>query len=166
MHDLFRPQLIALLPQLRRFALALSGTPDAADDLVQTACIRALAASQQWQPGTRMDSWLYKIIQNLWIDQRRALATAGGGSAVEDLDSLPAEVDEEAQIHSQLELAQVLRAMQRLPDAQRSLLALVSVEGLSYKEAAEVLGLPMGTVMSRLARARIALKTYLQEAAP
>ena len=164
MHAHFRPQLVALLPQLRRFALALSGNPDTADDLVQTACIRALAASQQWQPGTRMDSWMYKILQNLWIDQRRALATAGGGSAVEDLDTLAEEGDFEEAIHAQLSLDQVLRAMQKLPDAQRSLLALVSIEGLSYKEAAEVLALPMGTVMSRLARARIALKQYLQEA--
>jgi RNA polymerase sigma-70 factor (ECF subfamily) len=166
MHNHFRTQLVALLPQLRRFALALTGVPDAADDLVQTACIRALAASEQWQPDTRMDSWMYKILQNLFIDQRRALVTAGGGSAMEDLDMLPDEVDFEAGVHAQLSLAQVLSAMQKLPDAQRSLLALVSVEGLSYKEAAEVLGLPMGTVMSRLARARIALKSYLQESQP
>lgn len=154
-----------MLPRLRRFALALTGVPDVADDLVQNGCIRALACSQQWQPGTRMDSWMYRILQNLWIDQRRALATAGGGSAVEDLDTLPEESDFEQGVHAQLELAQVLRAMQGLPDAHRSLLALVSIEGLSYREAAEVLQLPMGTVMSRLCRARTALKARLMEAA-
>lgn len=163
MQDPFRLQLVALLPQLRRFALALSGNPDTADDLVQTGCIRALASSQQWQPGTRMDSWMYRILQNLWIDQRRSRATAAVDESLDDIDAIADEADFEHAMHAQMSLQQVLQAMQTLPDAQRSLLALVSVEGLSYKEAAEVLDIPLGTVMSRLCRARTALKLHLQE---
>lgn len=164
MQELFSTQLVAMLPRLRRFALALSGDPDRADDLVQTACTRALASAAQWQAGTRMDSWMYRIVQNLWIDQRRNVAAAGVASADEDVDALPEAVDFEQAVHAQISLAQVLQAMQSLPDAQRSLLALVSIEGLSYREAAEVLQLPIGTVMSRLCRARTALKVRLQEA--
>ena len=166
MQDPFRSQLVALLPRMRRFALALTGDAVQADDLVQTGCVRALTAASQWQPGTRMDSWLYRILQNLWIDQRRAPATAGGGTAVEDLDTLPEEGDFEQAVHAQMSLDQVLRALALLPDAQRSLIALVSIEGLSYKEVAEVLQLPIGTVMSRLARARLALKSRLKEDSP
>lgn len=158
----FRDQLIALLPRLRRFALALCGERETADDLVQTACVKALASAQQWQPGTRLDSWMYKIMQNHWIDQRRAVNASGGDLLpLDEPDELPGEISFEQQVHAQMDLAQVLRALQGLPEAQRGLLALVSIEGLSYREAAAVLELPIGTVMSRLCRARNALRQLL-----
>jgi RNA polymerase sigma-70 factor, ECF subfamily len=154
MTDSFRTQMIELLPRLRRFALGLTADPHAADDLVQAGCERALARQHQWQEGTRLDSWMYKIMQNLWIDQKRGRA---GMTEADDDDALQHVADERdfnRAIEAKLTLEQVTRAMAALPAGMRSVLALVCIEGLSYKEAADVLEVPIGTVMSRLARAR------------
>lgn len=162
MQDSFRNELVALLPRLRRFAWALAGNPAAADDLVQTACIRALSSSDQWQPGTRLDSWMFRILQNLWIDERRRRMDNATDAFGEDIDGLADEDDLEARIVSKLSLERVLAAMETLPEQARVMIALVSIDGLSYKEAASVLDLPLGTVMSRLARARLALRKVLE----
>lgn len=155
----FGDQLIAALPRLRRFARGLTGSASEADDLVQAACERALAREHQFQEGTRFDSWMFRIVQTIWIDQIRA----------RDVRKEDAEVPEQRlgtdepvrRVEARLALAEVRRAVDRLPAEQRTTLMLVTVEGLSYREAAEVSGVPVGTVMSRLARARTALQQQL-----
>jgi RNA polymerase sigma-70 factor (ECF subfamily) len=155
----FGEQLIAMLPRLRRFARGLAGAAAEADDLVQAACERALARAHQFQEGTRFDSWMYRIVQTIWIDQIRA----------RDVRKEDAEIAEERlgsdapvrRIEARLALAEVRNAIECLPRDQRTALMLVTVEGLSYKEAAAVADVPVGTIMSRLARARIALQQHL-----
>jgi RNA polymerase sigma-70 factor, ECF subfamily len=156
----FREELVQLLPRLRRFAYGLSGQRDDADDLVQAACERALERSDQWEPGTRLDSWMYRIIQNLWFDRLRSRKVRGDPVDMEDIEP---QADEHAHRAPELrsDLARVSDALQQLRPEHRELLMLVCVEELSYKEAAELLQIPMGTVMSRLARARLALHELL-----
>lgn len=152
-----RAELVSLLPRLRRFAYGLAGSVDDGDDLVQSACERALTRLDQFRPGTRLDSWMYRIVQNLWIDRRRARqARPEAGVEPADLAAL-AVGDAERELNSRLAMATVQRAVRDLSEDQRSVLLLVCVEGLSYKAAAEVLDVPLGTVMSRLARARLAV---------
>ncbi|HEU4625591.1 MAG TPA: sigma-70 family RNA polymerase sigma factor [Steroidobacteraceae bacterium] len=154
-------QLVALLPKLRRFARTLAHSPDDADDLVQLALERALARLDQWQPGTRLDSWMYGIIKNAWIDEVRARERRDRVHAPEELGEQVADAGSGAQI-DRLSLE---AAIARLPEEQRLVVALVLVEGLSYKEAAAVLDVPIGTVTSRLARGREALEALLGAAA-
>jgi RNA polymerase sigma-70 factor, ECF subfamily len=159
----FSDQLIAVLPRLRRFAAGLTRSATEADDLVQAACERALAREHQFQEGTRFDSWMFRIVQTIWIDQLRARDTRkeDGDIAEERLGS-----DEPVRrVEARLALSEVRRAVSLLPPDQRSTLMLVTVEGLSYKQAAEVAGVPVGTIMSRLARARVALQQLLQSGA-
>lgn len=152
-----RAELVSLLPRLRRFAYGLTGSLDDGDDLVQSACERALTRLDQFQPGTRLDSWMYRIVQNIWIDQRRARqARPEAGMEPADLAAL-AVGDAERELDSRLRMATVQRAVGELSEDQRSVLLLVCVEGLSYKATADVLDIPLGTVMSRLARARLAV---------
>ena len=159
----FSDQLIAVLPRLRRFARGLTGTAAEADDLVQAACERALTRAHQFQEGTRFDSWMFRIVQTIWIDQLRAreVRKEDGEIAEERLGS-DAPV---RRIEARLALSEVRRAIEHLPPDQRTTLMLVTVEGLSYKEAAEVAGVPVGTIMSRLARARAALQQQLDAGA-
>ena len=151
-HDI-GDRLIALLPNMRRFALSLARRPDLADDLVQQACERALAHAASFQPGTRFDAWMFRIIRNLWIDHIRRDKTAGPQDDIEDRRDLMGD-DGERSMEARLTLGSVAEAMELLPADQRELMLLVCVEDLSYRDAAEVLGVPIGTVMSRLARAR------------
>ena len=161
-----RQQMVALLPRLRRFAYALTGSLDEGDDIVQSACERALARLHQWQPGTRLDSWMFRIIQTTWIDRLRARRVRGEESDPELLER-QATGDHGPAVEHRLLLAKTRAAMAALPEDQRTVLALVSVDGLSYKEAAKVLDLPIGTVMSRLARARAKLHRLVHgEATP
>jgi RNA polymerase sigma-70 factor (ECF subfamily) len=155
----FGDRLVAVLPRLRRFARGLSRSATDADDLVQAACERALAREHQFQEGTRFDSWMFRIVQTIWIDQLRAreVRKEDGDIAEDRLGSNESVRRAEARIA----LAEVRGAVERLPPDQRTTLMLVTVEGLSYKEAAEVIGVPVGTIMSRLARARIALQNQL-----
>ncbi|MBS0124862.1 RNA polymerase sigma factor [Thetidibacter halocola] len=162
MTDTFRRDLVALIPKLRRFAWSLTGNRQEADDLVQAACEKALRNEQQYRPGTRLDSWMFRIVQTAWIDDRRRARTRGVGIDPEDAHlsdhgkaaSLP---------EARLMLERARTAMAALPETQRAVMALVAIEGLSYREAAETLDIPVGTVMSRLARAREALLPALGE---
>jgi RNA polymerase sigma-70 factor (ECF subfamily) len=156
--DEFQRELVALLPRLRRFARSLTGNATDADDLVQTAVERALARRSQWRADTHLHSWMFTLMKHLWIDDRRAhgrRATlahpADEGERVAD----PAAPN--AQTRTVIE-----RAMDALPSEQRVAVALVLVEGLSYAEASRVLGIPEGTLTSRLARGRTALMASLQ----
>jgi RNA polymerase sigma-70 factor (ECF subfamily) len=157
----FTAELVALLPRLRRFALSLTGRADEADDLTQAACERALRAADGYEPGTRFDAWLFRIARNLWIDKIRK--TRGEGTSVEiDGEFDLAGEDGRAVTAGRLDLADVDDAMASLAEDQRAVVTLVCVEDLSYAETAERLGVPIGTVMSRLSRARAALKTALE----
>ena len=156
MDDAVRQELVALLPRLRRFAYGLSGSTDEGDDLVQSACERALARLHQWQAGTRLDSWMFRIVQTVWVDRLRAGRRRETTTDVADLDRIPGG-DAAREIEGRLMLSAVRHHVAALPEEQRNVLLLVSVEGASYKEAAKILDVPIGTVMSRLARARLAL---------
>jgi RNA polymerase sigma-70 factor (ECF subfamily) len=158
--DEFRSRLVQLIPRLRRFAVALTGDLDQADDLVQETCARALSRVAQWQEGTRLDSWMYRIAQNIWLDHLRAKKVRGVHTSLEVGDI--SGTDGRAVVESRLSLAAVSEAMATLPQDQRLLVALVCIEGVSYKEAAEITGVPIGTVMSRLARARRQLHAALE----
>ena len=160
MDPAIQAELVALLPRLRRFARGLAGAPDQADDLVQSACERALARIDQYQPGTRLDSWLYRIAQNLWIDQVRSARTRGTAVDVEALEAV-AGSDGRVTNEQQLTMRDTRRAMAELPEEQRAVLMLVAVEEMSYADAAQALEIPIGTVMSRLSRARRALAERL-----
>jgi RNA polymerase sigma-70 factor (ECF subfamily) len=159
--DEFRTRMVEILPRLRRFAVALTGDLDQGDDLVQDTCMRALSRIDQWQPGTRLDSWMYRIAQNLWLDRMRAKKVRGVQVDVDTMDAL-AGPNGRSVAESRLTLDAVGNAMAFLPDDQRVLVSLVCIDGLSYKEAAEVTQTPIGTVMSRLARARRELHARLE----
>jgi RNA polymerase sigma-70 factor (ECF subfamily) len=161
----FATELIALLPRLRRFARALTGSADRADDLVQAACERALRAADRFEPGSRLDSWMFRIIRNLWIDGLRAHSQDGSRHLpIEAAETVP-HADGPSGIEASLMLAKVRAAIAELPEQQREVIVLVCIEELSYREAAEVLDVPIGTIMSRLARARARLAEMLGPAA-
>lgn len=149
--------IVALLPRLRRFARTITRNSTDADDLVQVAIERALLRTAQWQPGTRLDSWLFRIMKNAWIDEVRARTRRGRLFA-------PEEAGEQVGVsytQRQIDAMAVQQAMERLSEDQRMVVGLVLVEGLAYKEAAAVLEIPVGTLTSRLARAREILQTVL-----
>jgi RNA polymerase sigma-70 factor (ECF subfamily) len=158
----FEDGLTALLPRMRRFAHSLSRDPADADDLTQATVERALRSRAQWVPGTRLDSWLYRIMRNLWIDTVRSRRRK------EDLHSPVEEAkrigeDPREAIEASIELGKAMAAMQRLPDEQREIVSLILIEGLGYRECSDILGLPIGTVASRLARGRTALLQMMGE---
>jgi RNA polymerase sigma-70 factor, ECF subfamily len=160
--DEIRTRMIALLPRLRRFAAVLTGNLDQADDLVQETCVRALSRVEQWQPGTRLDSWMYRIAQNLWLDRVRANRARGESVAIDTVEAVMAGSDGREVAESRLTLAAVNAALKKLSPDQQIVVALVCVEGASYKEAAAIMDVPIGTVMSRLARARRELHAILE----
>ncbi len=156
----FSDQLIAVLPRLRRFARGLARSAAEADDLVQAACERSLARAHQFQEGTRFDSWMFRIVQTIWIDQVRARDVRKEAS--ED-EALRVGTDESVRrVEARIALREIRAVLDELPPEQRTALMLVTVDGLSYKEAAEIAEVPIGTIMSRLARARIALQAKLE----
>ena len=155
----FGDQLIAVLPRLRRFARGLAGSAIEADDLVQAACERALARRHQFQEGTRFDSWMFRFVQTIWIDQIRAREVRKEEGEIED--ARHGSDESVRRVEARLSLGEVRRAVEQLPPDQRVALLLVTVEGLSYREAAMVIGVPVGTIMSRLSRARAALQAQL-----
>ncbi|AYJ86261.1 sigma-70 family RNA polymerase sigma factor [Sphingomonas paeninsulae] len=160
----FEDELVALLPQLRRFARSLSRNAADADDLCQVTVEKALNGRGQWQSGTRMDSWMYRIMRNAWIDTARARSRAAQTFVGEEAGMSVGDRGDAA-IEARVELTNVEAAMRQLPDEQREAVALVLVEGLAYKDAAAVLDIPMGTLTSRLVRGRQALLAGLGEAA-
>ncbi|WP_129641717.1 RNA polymerase sigma factor [Peristeroidobacter agariperforans] len=153
-----REQIVALLPRLRRFGRAITRNPADADDLVQISIERALARYEQWRPEAPFHSWMFGIMRNAWIDEARARGRQGRFLAPEEAGlDVPDNASE-----AQLRLLSVQRAMASLPEEQRLAVALVLVEGLSYKEAAAALDVPIGTLTSRLARGREALQKQLE----
>ncbi len=158
----FGEQLVALLPRMRRFARSLARDAADGDDLCQAAIERALKSWQQWQGGTRLDAWVYRIMRNIWIDEGRARTRRNQTFAPEE-DGAEVGDGGDAAVEAHTELGNVERAMARLPGEQREAVMLVLVEGFAYKEAAEILGCPIGTLTSRLVRGREALLRELGE---
>ncbi len=160
-----KKDLAALAPRIRRFAWALTGSREEGDDLAQAALVKALGALAQFEPGTRLDAWSFRIVRTVWIDHgrsRRRRPTVHDPEAMEALSDGGAAA---RRAEARLDLARVRAAMAALPEEQREILAMVAIEGLSYREAADAAGVPVGTVMSRLSRARARLAQHLKEAA-
>jgi RNA polymerase sigma-70 factor, ECF subfamily len=156
-NEVLRNEIVSLLPRLRRFARAMTRDTHDADDLVQTTIERALARSDQLRADSKPSSWLFGILRNAWIDEARARARRGRVFASAELTE---EIADPVTSSPAGALA-VEDAMARLPEEQRMAVALVLIEGLSYAEAAEVMGVPIGTLTSRLARGRATLQTML-----
>jgi RNA polymerase sigma-70 factor, ECF subfamily len=152
-----RRQIIELLPRLRRFARTIARNVHDADDLVQLAIERALLKYDQWRPEARFDGWMFGIVRNAWIDEVRSRSRRDRIFAPEEAGGNVGHDGTEGQ----LRLLAVQAAVASLPEDQRLAVALVLVEGLSYKEAADVLEVPIGTLTSRLARGREALQAAL-----
>ena len=161
-HDQLKQELTRMAPALRRFAYSLTGSAADADDLLQNTLERLL--SKAIPDDVELAKWAFRICRNLWIDEYRARKVRQKNVYSLDDTEEPA-TDGEQVIHDQITLTQVDAAMNQLPDEQRTIMALVAVQGLSYKEVAETLGIPQGTVMSRLARARVALVKFLNPTA-
>ncbi|MEO1723876.1 MAG: RNA polymerase sigma factor [Pseudomonadota bacterium] len=141
-----------IFPRLWRYALALSGSRTEADELTQSACLRALERSAQFDPSTSLDKWVFRIIHNLWLsDRRRHKVRTGQGLVSIDVIDI---VDPGLTADHHMERRELLQAILDLPEAQRQAAIIVYVEGYSYRDASMILGIPVGTVMSRLAAAR------------
>jgi RNA polymerase sigma-70 factor (ECF subfamily) len=155
--DQVRASITDLLPRLRRFARTITRNHDDADDLVQICVERALQRYEQWRPESRFEGWVFGIMRNAWIDEIRARQRRGRVLAPEE----EGEYVGGGAGESQAEVLSIQTAMAALPEEQRMAVALVLIEGLSYKEAAEALDVPIGTLTSRLARGREALQALL-----
>jgi RNA polymerase sigma-70 factor (ECF subfamily) len=153
--DDIRAGLSQHLKRLWRYAIVLSRQRDVADDLVQATCVRALERAAQYNPGTRLDRWLFSILHSIWLNEIRSRRVRLGQGFVDADEILVFDGAQQTETH--LLAAQVMRKVQALPEAQRTAVFLAYVEGLSYREVAAVLDVPIGTVMSRLAAARAKL---------
>ena len=158
----FDAELAAVWPRLRRFAHALARDPADADDLAQMTAEKAFRSYNQFHPGTRFDSWIFRICRTVWID---ALRSRGRRAAHEAPPEAAENIGQDPRpaVEAAIDLAKAKAAMQRLPDEQREVVALILVDGFGYREAAEILEQPIGTVSSRLARGRQALLAMLGE---
>ncbi|MBN3808248.1 RNA polymerase sigma factor [Paraburkholderia sp. Ac-20347] len=155
--------LPAMLPRLWAFALRISGDQHDAEDLVQRACVRGLERAHQLQPGTAPLSWMFSIVQSTWINELRARNVRNRSGMDWDDGFLETVPDPSARTPEEQAMnGQIIAAVQQLPEVQRVVMLLVAVEGLSYSEAAEVLGVPIGTIMSRLSRARQAIGALIE----
>lgn len=163
----FESHMISLLPRLRRFAIGLAGSTEEGEDLLQSACLKALEKWRQWQPGTRLDSWVYRIIHTTWLDRRKSatqrLVDFDTEAAIRASDLHATEtMEQEIELRRDLQRAQ--EAINELSADQRNVLTMIVGQGMSYQETAEALQIPIGTVMSRLARARWALGRKTRQA--
>ncbi len=155
-----KKRIVAFLPRLRRFCFALARSDDKGDDLMQATVEKALNRLDQWQTGTSLESWMFRIAQNTHIDDIRASARRGQHVDVESAMELVGD-DGRQIVEGRSELARARAAMATLPEEQRAALALVVLDGQSYAEAAQILEIPIGTIMSRIARARAAIDRQL-----
>lgn len=157
----FKREIIVLLPRLRRFARSLTRSVPEADELVQEACLRALSRSDQWDPAQPLDRWMFRITRNVWISElrKRSVRMGEGQVPAEDSDELVVQETGEARVIAN----QLHGQIASLPSELASILLAVSVEGYSYAEAAELFDVPVGTVMSRVHRARKTLASRIAE---
>lgn len=163
MSDDIKADMAALVPRLRRFAYSISGNQWDGDDLVQSACVKALDRLEQYRPGTRLDSWMFRIIQTTYIDETRSRQRGRWHGDRGALENISDDCRSANQTEDSMLLSRVRREIAALPVAQRAVVALVAIEGFSYKEAAATLEVPVGTIMSRLARARSRLIPLIEE---
>jgi RNA polymerase sigma-70 factor (ECF subfamily) len=158
-------ELQALIPRLRRYAHALARHPVQPDDLVQDALERAWARRRQWRPGTDLRAWLFTILHNAFVSEMRRFASRGALTDSFDADERePAPGAHGAVGNHPGTMLDIERALAALSPDQRAVVLLVGLEDLSYREAAEVLDIPVGTVMSRLARGRARLRELMDGA--
>ncbi|MEM1345419.1 MAG: RNA polymerase sigma factor [Pseudomonadota bacterium] len=159
-----RVRIVPLLPRIWRFALSLTGRPDAADDLTQATCLRALERDGQWREGKALAGWLLTICRSIWLNEVRAqtVRKTGGMTSAKSHDL----IDERLSPETRLFAAQIYARVMALPEAQRATVELVYVQQFTYREAAEILDVPIGTVMSRLATVRAALAPLNDVAQP
>ncbi|WP_037079350.1 RNA polymerase sigma factor [Rhizobium sp. CCGE 510] len=150
-----RSGLTENLARLWRYGLVLSHQRDVADDLVQATCVRALERADQFIAGTRLDRWLFSILHSIWLNEIRSRRVRQGQGFVDARETLT--FDGAHATETQVMAGQVLKRVNALPEAQRTVVFLAYVEGLSYREVASILDIPIGTVMSRLAAARAKL---------
>jgi RNA polymerase sigma-70 factor, ECF subfamily len=150
-----RTALAGHLARLWRYGLVLAGRRDVADDLVQATCLRALERAHQFEGGTRIDRWLFSILHSIWVNEVRSRRVRQGEGVVDAETALS--VDGVEQVEASVLASQVIAEVKALPEGQREAVFLVYVEGLAYREAADVLHVPIGTIMSRLAAARATL---------
>ncbi|MDO9414837.1 RNA polymerase sigma factor [Pararhizobium sp.] len=157
----FRRDLVGLLPKLRRFAMTLTRNAADADDLVQEACERAITRSHLWNGEGRLESWIYAMTRNLWVDEirKRKVRTGGGVVDANEQDELVVEASGEKAVYAN----QLQKMIASMPEGLASVFVLVNVEGYSYRETAEILNIPIGTVMSRLSTARMRLAAMINE---
>jgi RNA polymerase sigma-70 factor, ECF subfamily len=153
-------RLVAFLPRLRRFCHGLAGNADQGDDLLQASFERALSRIDQWQAGTNLENWVFKLASNLNIDRLRAQRVRGVSVEIDEAHDLPGE-DALARLEFRSELDAVQTALATLPVELRTVVAVVVLEEKTYREAAELLELPIGTVMSRLSRARQFIEAHI-----
>lgn len=156
----WRNDIVALLPRLRRFSYSLTGSAPDADDLLQDVIEKALSSYDQFKQGTDLDRWMFRICKNLWIDEWRSRRVRGHTIDPMDYKNEPW-IDGEKMLVNKINMSEVEYAMNQMQDEQRIILFLVAIEGYTYKEASKFLDIPIGTVMSRLARARKALEQFL-----
>jgi RNA polymerase sigma-70 factor (ECF subfamily) len=161
-HEAVKAGLREHLRRLWRYGVVLSGSRDTADDLVQATCLRAIERADQFQPGTHLDRWLMTILHSIWLNDVRAARYRRGAGLVDAESALV--FDGAGAMEANISALQVLKAVQSLPEAQRETVFLVYVEGFSYREAATLLDVPIGTVMSRLAAARARLASLAPDA--
>lgn len=155
-------ELIALKPRLWRFCLARTGGNKAdADDLFQSTALRTLEKAAQFEPGTRFDNWAYTIAVSIWRNELRSRSVRTGTGVIDaqDANLVARENDGEMNIFT----SDVLNRIMALPEAQRAAVQLVYMDGYAYREAAEILSIPVGTVMSRLSAARKTLKLWAEQ---
>ncbi len=150
-------QIIEHVSALRRYALVLTRDHEAAEELVQDALLRAIASAASFRPDGDARVWLFSILHNARIDSLRRGRTRARLSEALSLDEAPARESSFDRVH----LTQVLEAVERLPETQRQAISLVAIEDFSYVEAARIMGTPVGTLMSRLARGREALRVMM-----
>ncbi|MBX6321081.1 MAG: sigma-70 family RNA polymerase sigma factor [Rhodospirillaceae bacterium] len=153
--ELIREQI----PALRRYARALVRDRDAADDLVQDTLVRAINAEHQWQPGTNLRAWLFTILHNVYVGDRRKLARR---PSVVSIDAEEWRLETPSNQMPSVQLGELDRAISTLPEHQRMTLLLVGLQGMAYEEVAQIMGVPLGTVRSRLSRARHSLQELLE----
>ena len=160
--SVFERDLESFLPRLRRYCLTLTGNRDRADDLAQMSCLRAIEKSDLFQPGTKLDQWMFKLTQRVWLNEIRANVVRQRGSmlAIDEIDIPDNKPNPEEHLFAQ----QIVNQVMKLPEAQRVTVILAYVEGFSYQETSDILDIPIGTVMSRLAAARVKLTS--QSVAP
>ena len=155
----FKRELGAVIPHLRAFGRSLSGSRDLADDLVQETLLKAWNARQRFQAGTNIRAWTFIILRNVFLSQMRRNRFRGEWDELAAERTLAAPAAQEKVV----ELSDLHRAMQLLPDAQREALILIGAGGFAYEEAAEICGVAVGTIKSRVARGRAALELMISE---